>query len=365
MCYALLHGVRSGMANVRLQPPDTFNFQNPNDWPRWKCRFEQYWCTSGLADADQLRQVSTLLYCLGEEADYVLALTNATEEERMSYEAILAKLNGFFQVRKKHHFCERARFNRRNQLEGESVEQYITALYSLVETCDYGGLRDEMLRDRLLVGLYDAAMSERLQLDPELTFEKVKKLMRHQQLQAGAAGGSSKNPIEIDKVKGRKARVRWGAQRPAKQNGSHKSAGVKPHCSCCGKERHSWHKCPARDADCHKCGKKGHFSSACFSKGKSSAAADTLTLDTTFLGAVTGPTGEHAWTSELLIEDRQTIFKLDTGAEVTAISETGLEGSGERGTPEADESTPWPDLPHSQGGQPVPRHIEVRDQRDR
>ena len=40
------------------------------------------------------------------------------------------------------------------------MEQYITALYSPVETCNYGMLK-EMLRDRLVVGIADSALSER------------------------------------------------------------------------------------------------------------------------------------------------------------------------------------------------------------
>ena len=57
------------------------------------------------------------------------------------------------------------------------MEQYITALYSLVETCNYGTLKEEMLRDRLVVGIADAGLSERLQLDADLTIEKAKKIV--------------------------------------------------------------------------------------------------------------------------------------------------------------------------------------------
>jgi len=42
----------------------------------------------------------------------------------------------------------------------------------LVEHCSYGNLHDEMIRDRLVVGIKDAKLSEKLQLDPDLTFEK-------------------------------------------------------------------------------------------------------------------------------------------------------------------------------------------------
>ena len=36
------------------------------------------------------------------------------------------------------------RFNCRNQLEGESAEQYITALYGFIENCEYDPLKEEL-----------------------------------------------------------------------------------------------------------------------------------------------------------------------------------------------------------------------------
>ena len=140
------------MAQIRLQPPDPFDFKTPDDWPRWRRRFEQFRSTSGLQEASAAKQVNTLLYCLGEEAESVLTSTNISEEERKDYAAVLAKFDGFFQVRRNVIF-ERARFNRRCQLPGESAEQYIVELYNLAEhRCNYGTLTSEMIRDRLVAG---------------------------------------------------------------------------------------------------------------------------------------------------------------------------------------------------------------------
>ena len=36
------------------------------------------------------------------------------------------------------------------------------ALYELVQHCDYGGMKDEMIRDRLVVGIRDSSLSEKL-----------------------------------------------------------------------------------------------------------------------------------------------------------------------------------------------------------
>ena len=59
----------------------------------------------------------------------------------------------------------------RKQEEGEPVDSFITDLYSLAEHCQYDTLYDEMIRDRLVVGLYDSKRSEKLQLDAKLTLD--------------------------------------------------------------------------------------------------------------------------------------------------------------------------------------------------
>ena len=63
----------------------------------------------------------------------------------------------------------------RDQREGETADEYITALYELIETCEYGTLNKEILRDRLVVGIRDKRMSEKLQLEADLTLESAKK----------------------------------------------------------------------------------------------------------------------------------------------------------------------------------------------
>ena len=135
------------MAEFHLLPPGAFDFKNPDDWSRWKLRFQQYRVASGLNDQSESKQVSMLLYSLGEEAEAVLLSTNIKPSERESYSKVLEKLDGYFQVRHNVIF-ERVRFNRRDQSEGESCDQYITELYKLADRCSYGTLTAEMIRDR-------------------------------------------------------------------------------------------------------------------------------------------------------------------------------------------------------------------------
>ena len=71
-------------------------------------------------------------------------------DDRKGYSKVLKKFDDFFKVRK-NVIYERARFNRRKQQAGETSEQYIMTQYELVENCEYGTLKDEMIRDRLVV----------------------------------------------------------------------------------------------------------------------------------------------------------------------------------------------------------------------
>ena len=79
-------------------------------------------------------------------------------------------------------------FNCHSQQDGETAEEFITSLYQLVDSCDYGAMQDQMLRHRIVVRICDQALSQRMQMDPELTLEKdksfthQKEAVREQQL---------------------------------------------------------------------------------------------------------------------------------------------------------------------------------------
>ena len=106
---------------------------------------------------------------MGEEAENVLSSTGISDKDRKKYDKDVEKFDLYFAVRCNVIF-ERAR---RVQHEGELAETYISELHELIEFCDYGNLKDEMLRDRLVVGIRDTSLS-----DPALTLEKAKTMIR-------------------------------------------------------------------------------------------------------------------------------------------------------------------------------------------
>ena len=75
---------------------------------------------------------------------------------------------------------EHAKFKKHSQLPGEPVEQFGASLYNLAVECNFGELKDKLIRDRIVVGIRDASLSERLQMDPELMLEKGKTVVRQE-----------------------------------------------------------------------------------------------------------------------------------------------------------------------------------------
>lgn len=82
------------------------------------------------------------------------------------------KFDEHFVVRRNVIF-ERTKFNRRRQKDGEIVDSFSTASHALAEHCAFGTLRDELIRDRIVVGLLGSKLAEKLQLDPELTLTQA------------------------------------------------------------------------------------------------------------------------------------------------------------------------------------------------
>ena len=79
-------------------------------------------------------------------AEDIISTTDISERSR--YQNVLETE---FDVVRRNVIFERARFNRRTQQQGELAEEYITALHQLADMCEYGDIKDEMIRDQLVV----------------------------------------------------------------------------------------------------------------------------------------------------------------------------------------------------------------------
>ena len=266
-------------STVPIAPPEQFDFNKPDEWPRWKNRFQQFLSASGLDKEVDERRVSTLLYCLNTDTDNVLTLRMTTERSTQnSYRnsTLTSRSNAtwYFSV-----------LNSTN-LKVESAKRYIMALYSLVKRCDMALSRRKCYKIDCLL----ASTTQRcLKLSRWMwiwlsTNPKCHLAERSHERTDSAAAHSGQQEC-------------WRGQdsRPQRSKNAHKQHSHHAHRDpeirgvvLKGKQTAPGDRCPAKGAICRKCNRKGHYAAACFSKTVATSAHELEAEDPAWMGAVTG-----------------------------------------------------------------------------
>ena len=107
------------------------------------------------------------------------------------------------------------------------------------------------------------------------------------------------------------------------------ATGTSGSCGKCGNAQHTTRDqtCRARGRRCLKCHKKGHFATVCYGKNvKEVTSADDIG-DTFFLDSVDcDGEDDQAWHTVLHVCGKRVKFKIDTGADITVMSEATYRG---------------------------------------
>ena len=135
---------------------------------------------------------------------------------------------------------QRFHVNSRVRKPGESVANYLTELQALVQYCNFGGTFEDVLRDRLIVGINDLVLQRQLLVEARLTLKKATEI-------ALAHETAVKDSKVIQRASGISAAVNQVT--PAR----HQSA--KP-CYRCGKSNHKASDCYYKETICSCCKKK-------------------------------------------------------------------------------------------------------------
>ena len=269
---------------------------------------------------------------MGDAAEDILCSLDLSDDEKKVYVTVKEKFERHF-IKRRNLIFERAKFNQRRQKEGESVNSFITDLHCLVEHCGYGELRKEMVRDRIVVGLLDATLSLKLQMDPELTLDKATAAARQSESvrnQQDVIRGEQKQN-SVDALESKRAGEKKAKQPQNKFKSKHSFTSQTPPrqfqtqaCTRCGKTHsHGKQHCPAREAVCNKCSKKGHFQSMC--KTSKLAQVEAQPEEQEFLVTLEDAQSsvtKNPWEVTITLNEVPVQFKIDTGADVSAIPES-------------------------------------------
>ena len=160
----------------RIRLPAELNLKNGNKSMNWKL-FNQTWdnyeIASGLKDSTNEVRVATFLSTIGVEA---LEVYNTFDweilEEEITIEDIICKFKKYC-TPKVNLTYERYRFNTRKQQDGEDIDSYVTAFRVLANYCEFGVIKDSLIKDILVLGVNDERLRESLLRDSDLTLDKA------------------------------------------------------------------------------------------------------------------------------------------------------------------------------------------------
>lgn len=248
------------MASSRA--PNEFTF-DPKDWSSWITRFSHYRQISDLKKEKEEVQVSALLYYMGPRADDIMKTFQLSEEDSKKFDKVLEKFEDHYKGKTNVVF-ERATFGRRNQREGESIDEFVTDLHKLSSSCEYEGLRESLIRDRLVLGVRDQTLSDKLMMTAKLTLDKAVELAKQwESVKQQQRNLSSEGMPHLDSI------AKSGKRVPAGDKPSLSSRPPRPsdsirECKFCG-FAHEMKKsmCPALLKECNLCGERGHFAKKC------------------------------------------------------------------------------------------------------
>ena len=151
---------------------------------------------------------------------------------------------------------ERHKFNSRYQGETEPFSQFYTDLRNKANQCTYGDLTDELLRDRIVAGVYDNSLRRQLLKTADLTLVKAVQLCQINEAAESDMAAFKPNvgtSSTVDAV-----RPKPNSRLPSK----YRSSGSF-NCTRCGGNHAYKDPCPAKGKRCNKCKKLNHFASMC------------------------------------------------------------------------------------------------------
>ena len=157
---------------------------------------------------------------------------------------------------------QRCKFNTRLRHTEESVAAFVSELRSIAAKCEYSEQLNDNLRDRLVAGINDDKIQQRLFQDANLTFQTA--LDR-----ALAMETASKNVRDISQT----AQAKYTSVSGTSSSTVHRlqkrhfdrSKKMETICFRCGR-KHNPNDCWYKNATCNKCGKIGHIKPVCRAK---------------------------------------------------------------------------------------------------
>jgi hypothetical protein len=292
----------------------------------WEERLQMFFLANDIADPGKQKAV-LLTVCGPELYQLVRSLTYPGKPTDHTYADLIVLVTTHLNP-KPNIIVERYKFNMRVRKSGESVSAFVGELWSLSRNCEYNESVNDMIRDRLVVGINDIGIQKKLLGEGTLTLKKAMSIAVGMETASREAATMSGAP-EIHGIE-------------------HDKTFHREKCFRCGDHRHKAPSCWFKDKECFQCKKKGHAAKVCANKKK---GRPVNSVDCPDQNQATGSRKSPTRTHETLEEDDDDVYhvykteirkespvlvqveingrkvkmELDTGASISVASKRELE----------------------------------------
>ena len=304
-------------------------------------QFQRFRTASELTDKSGEVQVSSLICSMGPEEDKIFSQFGLVDAEANDFQWYSDRKVQLLLWTKKKCYSRKSYLPQKKSERRRKCWRIHKTFVWAVRTCRLCGQRlESTIRDRLVLGLrLDQELSEKLQLESELTLTKATQLARQSELvkiqireQRGLAhssvdavrGGDSGHPKRQYHARSSSSTSSRRGQGRGQELQSKQSTGARnsiQNCYFCASS-YLRRQCPAYGKVCKACNKPNHFarSRACKKKAVSELQAEQS--EEYHLFSVTNSSNEAPWRVSVKLNetDRGTSFKIDTGADVSVMS---------------------------------------------
>lgn len=303
------------------------NDNNAAAWKKWSMKFSLYLIAANCEDESDKRKVALLLHSIGDRGMEIFS-SFSLDPDNVTYKEVTHKFDDYF-IPKKNVTLERYKFFTRTQGPSETFDNFLTDLLNKSINCEFGPMKDELVRDIIIVGIKDNNLKERLLRESEISLETTISICKatelsHRQVREMTTDSTDAETVLNIKRQGRTTRKCFKCGAPWAPSHQCRATTAAKTCYTCGASWDPSHECPAKGTICKICGKENHYARVCRFKIKHVAPIQNKEdndddNEEFFIGSVAGES-TNEWTEKLCINNTEIQVKIDTGAQVNCMS---------------------------------------------
>lgn len=334
------------MGEFMVKSPTCLSFDGnvSQNWKVWYQKLDLYLKASGGSKKEDETKIAILLNLIGDDGLRIFNTFEFAEgEDKKKFEVVVKKFESHCNPIK-NQVLSHFKFFSKVQDSSETFDEFLTELKTLISYCEFTD-RDTLLRDRIILGIYDKKTQGILLQKADLTLADAINISRSIESSVNTQKVLNSTTINDNSV----SIINKHNNSCFLANKNHKNGNYsfsrqnytnnysnKHICPKCGLF-HEPNRCPAFLRKCNKCGQKGHYFKFCNKSNINEVRANDVYSDSDqeknmysdkemndcnkYVWSIFNKSvNAIEWTEIICINEIETKLKIDTGSDVNILN---------------------------------------------